>query len=128
MSNILSSSTPRQRIHAITPIAPPIAPPYHTSPEPEKTLPSRIVLDLVVVLRQVVAARTDHAAGQRGEHDLIRPVDRPAELAQPTRDDPAAGEEAKREHHPERLDRDAQQVDFRLHGRRRDGIAITAAL
>jgi len=44
VSNMRSSSTPRQRIHATTPIAPPIAPPYHTSPDPENTLPSRSCL------------------------------------------------------------------------------------
>ena len=46
MSNIRSSSTPRQRIHAITPIAPPIAPPYQTRPEPEKIAAEQVVLDL----------------------------------------------------------------------------------
>ncbi len=117
MSSIRSSSTLRQRIQPITPIAPPIAPPYQTSPEPEKIAAEQVVLDLGdVVLDQVVAARADDAADERREHDLIRPVDRPAELAQAPRDDGAAGEEAERERDAERLDRDAQKLDFGLHG------------
>ena len=103
---------------ASTPIAPPIAPPYQTRPEPEKTLAEQVVPDLVVVLEQVVAARADDAAEQRGEDDLIRPVHRLAELAQAARDDRAAGEEAQREHHPEGLDRDAEDVGFRASWRR----------
>jgi hypothetical protein len=39
MSSIRSSSACRQRIQPTTAIAPPIAPPYQTRPDPEKTLP-----------------------------------------------------------------------------------------
>jgi hypothetical protein len=98
-----SSSTSRQRIQPTTPIAPPIAPPYHTSPEPEN-------------------------AEQRRERDLIGPVDRLAELAQPSRDDQATGDEAERERHAERLDRDAEEVDFGLHGVDSAGILFGVAL
>ncbi len=41
MSSSWSESIFRQRAQRITPIAPPITPPYQTSPEPEKTLPRR---------------------------------------------------------------------------------------
>src|ERR1019366_5118334 len=75
-----------------------------------------IVLDLVVVLDHVVAACADHTAEERSEGDLIGPVDRLAELAQPACHERAAGEEAQREADAEGLDRDAEEFDFGLHG------------
>ena len=64
-----------------TPIAPPISAAVPDSPAPPKTLP-RGRLDVVVVLGQVVAARADQAADERGEDHLVGPVRRAAELAQ----------------------------------------------
>jgi hypothetical protein len=110
MSNILSSSAPRQRIHSVTPIAPPIAPPYQTR------------------LDHVVGPRSHNAADQRGEHDLIRPVDGLVHLAQPPRHDRPAREEPQREHHAEGLDRDAQNVNFGLHCGSAPGVMLLTGL
>ncbi len=75
----------------------------------------QVVLDFAVVLRDEVAARSEQPTDERGEHDLIRPVNRLAELAQTTSDDRATDQEADRERDAERLDRDAEDEDFRLH-------------
>ena len=116
MSTVTRLSEPRQCIHAITPIAPPIAPPYHTRPDPGEDGANEIVLDLRIVLDHEISARAHEAADERGEDDLIRPVDVLSKLAQTSGDHHPAGEEAKRERHPERLDRNAEEVDFGLHG------------
>ena len=77
----------------------------------------QVVLDRVVVLHDVVQPRPDQAAGKRGEDHLVGPVHRALELAQPPRDDRAGGQEGQREHDPEGLDREAEDVDLGLHGR-----------
>ncbi len=75
---------------------------------------------------QVVGTRADYATEQRRERDLVGPVDRTPELAQPARDERSTGQEAEREAHAERLDRDAQEFDFGLHGSATGGIGIGA--
>ena len=50
---------------------------------------------------QVVPARAHQPADERGEDDLIGPVDRLTQLAQAPRDDQPAGEEGQREDHAE---------------------------
>ena len=117
MSSITSSSASRQRIHASTPIAPPIAPPYQTSPEPEKMLLEEMALDFAVVLDQEVPARADDPADERREDDLVRPVHRTVQLAQAPRDQQPAREEAEREDHAEALDRYAEHVEGWFHAR-----------
>ncbi len=74
-----------------------------------------MVLDFAVVLDHEVPARPDEPADQRGEDDLVRPVHRLAELAQPARHEQPAGEEAEREHHAEALDREAEDVEGGFH-------------
>ena len=74
-----------------------------------------VVLDLVVVLDQVVAARPHHAAHQRREDHLIRPVGGLSQLPEPARHDRAAADEPQRERHPEGLDGDSEDFDFRFH-------------
>src|SRR6202030_4157460 len=77
--------------------------------------PDEVVFDLREVFDQIVGARADDAADQRGEHDLIGPVDGLAELAKPASDDQATSEETQREREAERLDRYAQEVYLGLH-------------
>ena len=76
------------------------------------------MLDLAVVLDDVVDARADEPADQRRERHLVGVVGRLAELAQAAIEDRAGGDEPAREHDPERLQGDAEDVDLGLHGAR----------
>jgi hypothetical protein len=67
------------------------------------------------VLEGPVEPGADQPAEERGEDDLVGPLLRLAELAQPTGDDRAGGQEAEGEHQPERLDGQAEEVDLGLH-------------
>ena len=58
----------------------------------------------------------DEPADQRGEDHLVGPVDRQAELAQPARHEQPPGDEVQREEDAERLQREPEDVDVRLHG------------
>src|SRR3954451_2125565 len=69
----------------------------------------------VAVLDDEVQLRAHDAADERGEHDLVGVVDGLAELLQPAGDDEAGREESEGEHHPEGLDRGAEDVDLGLH-------------
>src|SRR5581483_3448912 len=75
----------------------------------------QVPLDFAVVLDQEVPPRAHDPAEQRREDDLVRPVHRPAQLAQAPRDQQAAGEKAQREDHAKALDRYAQHVEGRFH-------------
>ncbi len=76
-----------------------------------------VVLDLAVVLHDEVDAGADEAADEGRERHLVRVVDRFAELAQPPDEDRAGGDEPAREHDPERLQRDPEDMYLRLHRR-----------
>ena len=69
------------------------------------------------MLGEVVDARADQPAEERREDDLVRPVDRLAELLEAPRDHRARRDEAEGEHDPERLERQRAEVDLGLHRR-----------
>ena len=58
-----------------TAIAPPIAPPKNTRPEPEKQRAEQVALGVVPVLGDPPQPRADDPADQRGEDELVGPVD-----------------------------------------------------
>ena len=102
MSNMRSSSSPRQRIHA---------PPRSRRRSRRRTRPGPSPRRCCPAGRawpwsssgSGSSARADHAADERREDDLVGPVDRLAQLAQPARDDRPAGDEAECEGTPKVL-------------------------
>jgi hypothetical protein len=94
-------------------MAPPIAPPYQT--RPGEDVAQEIALDVVVVLEDEVEARPDQSAEQGGEAHLVGPVDRLAELVQPSPDQGAGADEGERKADPEGLQRERADVDLGEH-------------
>src|SRR5206468_182639 len=60
-------------------------------------------------------ARAHEPADESGEDDLVGPVARPPDLAQPAREHRATDEEGDPEADPERLERERADVDLGLH-------------
>src|SRR5213076_2913117 len=76
----------------------------------------QVAMSAVPVLDDVVEPRPDEPADERGEDDLVRPVGRLAELAEPPHGHGAAGDEAEREADSEALEGERADVDLGVHG------------
>ena len=109
MSQTSQTASFRQRAHAITPIAPPIAPPNHTRPGAREER-------LAGVLDDEVELGADDAADERGEDHLVGPVHRLAELGEALGSTSAGRDEPEREHQTKGLESDGADVYFGLHG------------
>ena len=108
MSQTSQTASFRQRAHAITPIAPPIAPPNHTSPVPEKNGSPGFWMtksSLAPTMPPTRAAKTISYAQSTG-----LPSSREA-----LRQHQAGRDEPKREHQTKGLESDGADVDFGLH-------------
>ena len=75
----------------------------------------QVVAGLVPVLDDPPQPRADDAADDRGEDELVGPVDRLADLLQVARGQRPADDEGDAEHQPEGLQGQAEEVQLGLH-------------